>query len=387
MLEKDNSNFNYIYIQNTLELNKSLDLLQDKKIFFIDTEFVNNKNCDELCLLQISDGENCLVIDTLKLNDTAKLASTIASKGSVWIIHACYEDLRYLINYLNIDSLPKIFDTQIAWGMNNAETYISLSYLVATLLNIKIEKKYQAIDWTSRPLNKEYLDYAAGDVKHLPEIYKLLNEELIRNNKSHIFESVMDDFLHNWKFKTNSSKRISNSNFKNLWELDYMGYAALQFLIEWYNNLSRDIQKTVPKPHILFNIAKALPQCADDLKKIQGIPFKFIKEKGDSFTGKIIMATYNANPEDFNEIKPNPQKSFYEKKVENIIKLAFSKISHDLKISIDIIYNDFICKEMIKLACKNNSIEKCEDALDGWRKEYLKDDFIRILKKIEQIID
>ena len=46
------------------------------------------------------------------------------------------------------------------------------------MLDIRIEKKYQRIDWTHRPLEKSHLEYAAGDVEFLPELYTILQDKL-----------------------------------------------------------------------------------------------------------------------------------------------------------------------------------------------------------------
>ena len=48
---------------------------------------------------------------------------------------------------------------------------------------LRIEKNYQQINWTHRPLKSSHLKYAAGDVEFLPDIYTILQEKLKKRNR------------------------------------------------------------------------------------------------------------------------------------------------------------------------------------------------------------
>ena len=193
-----------------------------------------------------------------------------------------------------------------------------------------------------------------------------------KTNKSELFEDIMSEIALEWFEKIDQPKKLSLDSFRNSWELDYISLAALEYLIGWYNELTLEKQRSVPKPNILFSMSKVLPQSADDLKKIQGIPFKFIKEEGDKITGRMLMATYNADPNDFKIIKPKSYRSFDEIKMNALIKMIFSEISCALSIAPEILCNDILIKEMIKEALNDNNVLSSTKVFKGWREKHIK---------------
>jgi len=377
----DKKAIKYEFINNSLSLNGLMKEFEYSKIFYIDTEFVSDRNSNTLCLLQISNGEKIFLIDTIKLKTTVEIASIIGAEDCTWVLHSGHEDIYHLVKYFNLSTLPKIFDTQVAWGVLGPEYFISLSYLIYCLLDIRIEKKYQRIDWTQRPLENSHLEYAAGDVEFLPELYTILQNKLKENKKYQLFEEIMAEISLEWIDKIDKPKKLSVNSFRNAWELDYIGVAALKYLIEWYNGLTLEKQKSSPKPHILFSMSKALPQSADDLKDIQGMPFKFIKEEGDKITGRMLMATYNADPNDFKNIKPKSYKSFDEIKFNALIKMILAEISCSLSIAPEIIYNDSLIKEMMQEAIDHSDILSSINAFKGWREKHIKTCFTEYYNK------
>ena len=377
----DKKEIKYEFINNSSSLKCLMKEFEYSKIFYIDTEFVSDRNSNTLCLLQISNGEKIFLIDTIKLKTTLEIASIIGAEDCTWVLHSGHEDIYHLVKYFNLSTLPKIFDTQVAWGVLGPEYFISLSYLIYCLLDIRIEKKYQRIDWAQRPLENSHLEYAAGDVEFLPELYTILQDKLKENKKYQLFEEIMAEISLEWIVKIDKPKKLSVNSFRNAWELDYIGVAALKYLIEWYNGLSLDKQKRAPKPNILFSMSKALPQSANDLKDIQGIPFKFIKEEGDKITGRMLMATYNADPNDFKTNKPKSYKSFDEIKMNALIKMILSEISCSLSIAPEILYNELIVKEMVQEALHHNNILSATNVFKGWKRKYLKTSFDEYCKK------
>ena len=374
------NNMKYELIDNTQSLVELTKVLSDHKIFYIDTEFVSNRNTNTLCLIQISNGEKIFLIDTIKLRDTTGLSSILCAENIQLVLHSGSQDIYHLVKYFNLKTLPKIFDTQVAFGTIGAEYYISLSYLIYSLLNLRIEKNYQQIDWTLRPLNSSHLHYAAGDVKYLPALFKILQEKLQDSNKIQLYEDIMSELALGWVDIIDQPKIISIDSFRNAWELDYIGLAALEYLIDWYNGLSLEKQKVAPKPNLLFTMAKILPSTGDELKNIQGIPYKFIKKEGDNITGRMMLATHNANSNEFEQMKPHSYKSFEEIKMSALIRMIFAKISCDLSIAPEILYNDKLLGKMIKKSLKNNNVIYSLEALKGWRSEYLEPLFSKYFK-------
>jgi ribonuclease D len=105
-----------------------------------------------------------------------KLSETFESEE--WIIHASTQDLPCLTE---LGLFPKIlFDTELGGRIAGCPR-VGLGPLAESLLNISLAKEHSAVDWSKRPLNPEWLIYAALDVDVLVDlrdaIYALLESQ------------------------------------------------------------------------------------------------------------------------------------------------------------------------------------------------------------------
>lgn len=103
----------------------------------------------------------------------SKLSNTFADQE--WIIHASTQDLPCLTE---LGLYPKIlFDTELGGRIAGCPR-VGLGPLAESLLNLSLAKEHSAVDWSKRPLNPEWLIYAALDVDVLvdlrDEVYALL---------------------------------------------------------------------------------------------------------------------------------------------------------------------------------------------------------------------
>lgn len=94
-----------------------------------------------------------------------------------WILHASTQDLPCL---RDLGLNPKLlFDTELGGRIAGCER-VGLGSLCETLLEIQLAKEHSAVDWSTRPLKEDWLNYAALDVDVLidlrDEVEKLLNE-------------------------------------------------------------------------------------------------------------------------------------------------------------------------------------------------------------------
>jgi ribonuclease D len=60
---------------------------------------------------------------------------------------------------------------------------VGLATLVETLLGQRLAKEHSAVDWSTRPLPRPWLEYAALDVEVLAELRELLGSELAESGK------------------------------------------------------------------------------------------------------------------------------------------------------------------------------------------------------------
>jgi ribonuclease D len=97
------------------------------------------------------------------------------------ILHASTQDLPCLRDVGLIPS--KLFDTELG-GRIAGLPRVGLGALVENLLGISLAKEHSSVDWSTRPLPHEWLNYAALDVELLIELRESVGEILREQGKS-----------------------------------------------------------------------------------------------------------------------------------------------------------------------------------------------------------
>lgn len=130
-------------------------------------------------LIQIRrEGAGTHLIDPIPLEDFTALAEVLATDE--WILHAASQDLPCL-HELGLTP-PSVFDTELA-GRLLGRAHVGLGAMVADDLEIVLAKEHSAYDWSTRPLPRSVLNYAALDVEYLVELRAILARELIEAGK------------------------------------------------------------------------------------------------------------------------------------------------------------------------------------------------------------
>lgn len=172
---------------------------QSKSCIAVDTETRGLKiPRDRLCLVQIcdEDGEVCFV----KFHDPAKIPTSentnlkklFEDENVVKLFHYARFDVAVMKYYLDIDINP-IWCTKIASKL--VRTYTdkhSLRYLVYEMLGIELDKSNQMSDWAREDLTEAQLEYAANDVRLLPELKKRLTVILEREDRLDLAHKLFD---------------------------------------------------------------------------------------------------------------------------------------------------------------------------------------------------
>jgi len=130
-------------------------------------------------LLQLRrDGAGTHLVDPIGLTTLAPLQEVV--DGTEWIIHAATQDLPCLAE---LGLVPvSLFDTELA-GRLLGYPRVGLATLVETLLGRRLAKEHSAVDWSTRPLPRPWLEYAALDVEVLVELRDVLAAELVDKDK------------------------------------------------------------------------------------------------------------------------------------------------------------------------------------------------------------
>jgi ribonuclease D len=375
-------------IDSTRMLEQAAADLAGSEVFFIDTEFEQRGGSATLCLLQISAGKRIYLIDMLHLSALDVLTKAITGENSIWVIHSAKMDVELLADKLQLTHLPPVFDTQVAWGLLGAEYSVALAYLNYRVLGLRMTKEHQADPWAKRPLPQSQLVYAAEDIVTLPQLYQALRDRLERDGKWDLVFDVTEEFCFPpLKPKVTRSRVLTIEDFRNAWQLDYAGLAALQFLINWWNGLASEQRPSGLNYPILFNIARRLPESGSELAQIKGVPRHWAREQGDLLTGRLIRASYEASEERFPPLDPKPYLTYDEAQWEAFVPALKYAVSRMVNIAPEICFPTWSPPELLReQAMQNGSLESGAEILDGWRKQWLTDPYQKFCKRWEHLV-
>lgn len=148
----------------------------------IDTEFVRRSTFHpRLALVQAARAQDCWLLDPLAYAAGPDLRTFI--DGHPCVMHSASEDLEALAPLLG-DTVPELFDTQIAAAMCGMGAGVGYGRLVQELTGVEIPKDETRSDWLQRPLTARQLDYAEQDVAHLATLHDKLSNELQHRGRS-----------------------------------------------------------------------------------------------------------------------------------------------------------------------------------------------------------
>lgn len=124
-------------------------------------------------------GAGTFLFDPIAIGEVGVLQRAVG--GEEWVLHAASQDLPSL---RELELLPaSLFDTELAARLLGYEK-VGLGALALQILDVTLAKEHSAADWSTRPLPKAWLDYAALDVIHLVDMRDHLLAELHEQGKS-----------------------------------------------------------------------------------------------------------------------------------------------------------------------------------------------------------
>ena len=158
----------------------------------LDTE-ADGLHCyfEKLCLIQVSAGDEHLLVDPLAGLDLQPLFDVVCSKRLVF--HGADYDLRLLRRVGKFDPVD-LFDTMIAARLTG-QPALGLAALVEKFFNVKLSKASQKANWAIRPLPPQMSEYALNDTRYLLEIAATLEADLHRLGRWDWFEESRDRMI------------------------------------------------------------------------------------------------------------------------------------------------------------------------------------------------
>lgn len=188
-----------LYVESSEQLAEAVELLAaGHGPFGVDAERASGfKYSQRAYLIQVNrSGAPIFLIDPWTISPDldptpfADLAALLAK--DTWILHAATQDLPCL---QQIGLHPtKLFDTELGSRLAGFDR-VGLGSVVENLLQLRLAKEHSAVDWSIRPLENDWLIYAALDVDVLQDLMVALAKDLETQGKTTWAEQEFDHLL------------------------------------------------------------------------------------------------------------------------------------------------------------------------------------------------
>lgn len=175
-------------------------------------------------LIQVGIADHCVLVDSHLIDDLSTLNEFLSERTAV--LHALENDLVPLDNaHVRV---PLVHDTGLAAAMLGMP--IGLDPLLQEVLDVALttdKSRFQRADWERRPLPDDMAEYAAGDVFHLPELWRRMEQRLREAGRyewyeqelTHLIERTWAD-TRGWE-ATKGASRLSSEQravLRSVWE-------------------------------------------------------------------------------------------------------------------------------------------------------------------------
>ncbi len=241
---------NYKWINNSTVLISYIESVRKNKqsviALDIEAELYLHSYGEKLCLIQIFDGINKILIDPFKFN--AEIIRILFETPDILkVMYDASSDLSLLKNAYNID-IKSILDLRPAVDLLNYDKK-DLHSVIFSELGIVLDKKkkYQRHNWTKRPILRTAIDYALKDVVYLLKlkdaiIKKLYAEKLLETFILKNIQTQIKDYTRNPE-----DKYIKFKGYKGLLENERNIFKRV------YNIRDSYAQRCNMPPHNIIN--------------------------------------------------------------------------------------------------------------------------------------
>jgi ribonuclease D len=339
-----------------------------------DTEFIPEKYYRyKLCVISVATSKGNYLIDVLKLKRINGFLKLIEDPSILKITHAGENDYQLLVE--NYGAMPvNVFDTQLAYGFLQYDYPVGLQTLLSRLSNVKLDKGALRSDWEKRPLSSEQCKYAVQDVVYLHSLMISLKRRLKKNGKLDWAE------MENRRLQDSTFYQSDPLDFLNAAQLNQMSQKEKVFLLRMHLWRQLEAEKedrpvtVVLKTRVLNTIVQKMSQGEAALLKDRTLPGRFIRQHIHTFKQLYKKRIAPHEQELLDQI---PATSGVSPRMGILIDILHQLMKHrglEHRVSPKLIISS---KELHRMKTNPDYIPRA--LTDGWRKELLGEDLIKLL--------
>jgi ribonuclease D len=208
----------------------------------IEGEFNLHAYGERLCLIQLYDGREAVIVDPLRMEREA-LKVLFEEEKLLKVMWDASSDISLLVNGYDT-VINSVLDLRPAADLLEMPKKDYSSVLSAVLgVETKKKSKFQKYNWMRRPVDPEAIEYAVGDVLHLPPLKDALLERMWENGQLEEF------FRRNLVVQNRDYRRTPGQRHKKLKGYRYLKKREKELLRRLFNVRDRHARRLDLPPH------------------------------------------------------------------------------------------------------------------------------------------
>lgn len=254
----------------------ALDAIADLDAVGVDVERADwDRYYREAALIQIGGSGRVVVVDPMSVTELGPLHDFLQTRLTVF--HAVENDLDPIVS-LGVKP-DDLCDTAVAAAVLGMPT--GLEGLLRDILRVELtgdKSAMQRANWEARPLTDQMLDYAAGDVADLPELWDVLAGKLDETDRRSWYDQELEALL----ALPSVEDRRKWSRTKGAGRLDAASRARLRRLWEVREELAQDTNTApgrIASDAILVDLAAKPPAGLSELGR-RGVRRQAVRDFG-----------------------------------------------------------------------------------------------------------
>ncbi len=219
----------YKFITSDQDLAAACNTLAGEHLIGVDLEADSMHSFTEkICLIQVAGSDMAYLIDPFEITDFSSFSALLADPAIIKVLHGSDFDVRSLDRELSVE-IANLFDTEIACRFLNVKER-GLGALLKAFFDVDVDKRFQKVDWSRRPLKEDMIEYSVGDVAHLSDLYDRLLDALEKIGR---YAWAKEEFEHQAKVKYEPNHQLPLfKRFKGAGKLDNRTLAVLEALLQ-----------------------------------------------------------------------------------------------------------------------------------------------------------